>query len=125
MSGRVLRLVCTAAVAAGAVLGPVPAMAVPRPEGPSVSGLLTELQHLYREAEQASEAYNATAEELKKKRAEVAGIDGRLAKARLSLHDSRGVAGRLARQQYQNSSEISSYVRLLLARDPQHALDEG
>ncbi|MGQ4382837.1 NlpC/P60 family protein [Streptomyces sp. SAS_270] len=125
MSGRLLRLVCTAAVAAGVVLAPGPAMAVPEPEGRSVRQLLTDLQRLYREAEQASEAYNATAEKLKEKRAEVAGIDARLTKARLSLHDSRGVAGRLARQQYQNSSEISSYVRLLLARDPQHALDEG
>ena len=125
MSGRLLRLVCTAAVAAGVALAPMPAVGAPEPEGRSVGALLTDLQRLYREAEQASETYNATEEKLKTQRAEVARIDGDLAKARLSLHDSRGVAGRLARQQYQNSSEISSYVRLLLARDPQHALDEG
>jgi cell wall-associated NlpC family hydrolase len=87
--------------------------------------LLTDLQRLYRDAERATETYNATAEKLKKQRGEVARLDGSLAKARLSLRDSRGAAGRLARQQYQSSGEISSYVRLLLARDPQHALDQG
>ncbi|OSC71323.1 hypothetical protein B5181_06935 [Streptomyces sp. 4F] len=52
-------------------------------------------------------------------------LDAELARTRLSLHDSRGAAGRLARQQYQNSSNLSPYLRLLLARDPQHALDQG
>ncbi|WP_327431702.1 C40 family peptidase [Streptomyces sp. NBC_01236] len=136
MSGRLLRLVCTAAVAAGALLAPSPAVAVPDPAPEagaavgapgqrSVTSLLTDLQRLYRDAERATEKYNATAEKLKKQRAEVTRLDTGLAKARLSLHDSRGAAGRLARQQYQSSGEISSYVRLLLARDPQHALDEG
>ncbi|GGX41353.1 C40 family peptidase [Streptomyces fructofermentans] len=141
MSGRLLRLVCTAAIAAGAVLVPAPATtAAPEPVGDtaretdgaaapagerSVAELLGELQRLYREAEKATEASNATEEELKRQRAEVARLNGRLATARLSLQDSRGAAGRLARQQYQGTSEISSYVRLLLARDPQHALDQG
>ncbi|MFI6276211.1 NlpC/P60 family protein [Streptomyces sp. NPDC050988] len=144
MSGRLLRLVCTAAIAAGAVLAPGPAAAVPEPgespvaepggslapgsvpEGePSVAELLTDLQRLYREAEEATETYNATEEKLKRQRTEVARLNGRLSAARLSLQGSRGAAGRLARQQYQGTSEISSYVRLLLARDPQHALDQG
>ncbi|WP_369262104.1 NlpC/P60 family protein [Streptomyces sp. R35] len=136
MSRRLLRLVCTAAVAAGALLAPSPAVAVPDPAPEagaavaepgqrSAASLLTDLQRLYRDTERATEKYNATAEKLKKQRAEVTRLDTGLAKARLSLHDSRGAAGRLARQQYQSSGEISSYVRLLLARDPQHALDEG
>ncbi|MEW2565571.1 NlpC/P60 family protein [Streptomyces sp. NPDC047070] len=141
MSGRLLRLVCTAAIAAGAVLvpapGPVQASAAPDPrDGPApaaerpaaerpVAELLTDLQRLYREAEKATETYNATEERLKRQRAEVAKLTGRLTAARLALHGSRGAAGRLARQQYQGRSEISSYVQLLLARDPQHALDQG
>ncbi|MFE7072131.1 NlpC/P60 family protein [Streptomyces sp. NPDC057620] len=141
MSGRLLRLVCTAAIAAGAVLvpapGPVQASAAPGPrdgtapvaERPAaerpVAELLTDLQRLYREAEKATETYNATEERLKRQRAEVAKLTGRLTAARLALHGSRGAAGRLARQQYQGRSEISSYVQLLLARDPQHALDQG
>lgn len=91
----------------------------------TVAELLTELQRLYRKAEQATEAFNATEEQLKRRQAETGRLDADLVKARLSLYRSRGSAGRLARQQYQGSTDISPYVRLLLARDPQHALDEG
>ncbi|MFI5794665.1 NlpC/P60 family protein [Streptomyces sp. NPDC051677] len=91
----------------------------------AVGVLLGELQRLYREVERGTEAFNATEEQLRRRRAEVGRLDAELARARLSLHDSRGAAGRLARQQYQGSTGISPYVRLLLARDPQHALDQG
>ncbi|WP_186776709.1 C40 family peptidase [Streptomyces salinarius] len=128
MSGRLLRLTCTAALAAGIVLAPVPAAAEPAPaatDDRTVAGLLTDLQRLYREAERATETYNGTEERLRKQRAEVRRLDAELARARTSLHDSRGAAGRLARQQYQNRSDLSPYLRLLLARDPQHAIDQG
>ncbi|QTE00852.1 C40 family peptidase [Streptomyces cyanogenus] len=124
MSGTFLRLACTAAVAAQAVLAPVPAAAEPEPQR-SVAELLTDLQQLYRQTEQATETYNATTEQLERQRAEVARLDGELARARLALQGSRTDAGRLARQQYQNSGGLGPYVRLLLAPDPQHALDEG
>jgi cell wall-associated NlpC family hydrolase len=138
VSGTLLRLVCTVAVTAGAALAlaPAPSVAVPEPGAPpaakapesgdrSVAGLLTEFQRLYREAEKATAAHNTTEEELDRQRAEVTRIDRRLARARLSLDASRSDAGRLARQQYQSHTGISPYVRLLLARDPQHALDQG
>ncbi|MFI6208874.1 NlpC/P60 family protein [Streptomyces sp. NPDC051041] len=124
MSGRLLRLVGTAAAAVIA-LAPVPAAADPGPGDRSLAELLTDLQRLYREAERATERYNATEEKLARQRAEVERLDAELARTRLSLHDSRGAAGRLARQQYQSSTDISPYVRLLLARDPQRALDQG
>ncbi|WP_329503619.1 C40 family peptidase [Streptomyces iakyrus] len=127
MSGKLLRLVCVAATAAGTVLAPVPATAAPQPDAEQrhVADLLTELQKLYRKAEEATEAYNATEEKLKEQRAGTDRLDRALARARLSLHDSRGAAVRLARQQYQSSTDISPYVRLLLARDPQHAIEQG
>ena len=146
MSGRLLRLVCTAAMAAGTLLAPVPALAAPDPspsapsatdsptepaavitqaDEPSVATLLTDLQQLYREAEQATRTYDATAERLKRQRDEVRRLDRQLVRARLALHERRGALGRLARQQYQNSTDISPYVQLLLARDPQHALEQG
>ncbi|WP_313884290.1 coiled-coil domain-containing protein [Streptomyces cynarae] len=96
-----------------------------QPSAPPVARLLTDLQQLYRAAEQATEAYDATTEKLKQRRAEVARLDGQLARTRLDLRSSRVAAGRLARQQYQGSASLSPYVRLLFARDPQHALDEG
>ncbi|GAA3120442.1 NlpC/P60 family protein [Streptomyces echinatus] len=119
-----LRLAGTAVVAAQAVLAPAPAAAAPAPQ-PSVAQLLTGLQRLYHQTEQATETYNATTEKLKRQRAEVARLDGELARARLTLRSGRTDAGRLARQQYQNSGGLGPYVRLLLAPDPQHALDEG
>ncbi|MET8974411.1 NlpC/P60 family protein [Streptomyces sp. NPDC004539] len=125
MSGRLLRLVCTTALAAQVALAPSAAVGVPEPTERPVAELLTELQRLYREAESATEAYNATEERLKAKRGEVARLDTELTRARLALDDSRDTAGRLARQQYQSHTDISPYVRLLLAKDPQHALDEG
>ncbi|MFF6861670.1 NlpC/P60 family protein [Streptomyces sp. ESR1.13] len=128
MSGRLLRRACTAALAAGIALAPVPAAAEPAPGTTgdrTVAGLLTDLQRLYREAERATETYNATEERLRRQRAEVRRLDAELARARHSLSDSRGAAGRLARQQYQSSSGLSPYLRLLLARDPQHAVDQG
>ncbi len=132
MSEMLLRLMCTAALAAGTVLTPLPAAAVPEPGGAaaatgerSVPELLTDLQTLYREAEKATERYNATEEALAEQRAETERLEKALARTRLSLHDSRGAAGRLARQQYQSLSGLSPYVRLLLARDPQRALEQG
>ena len=130
MSGRrrLLRLACTAATTACTLLAPTPATAAPAPHEPqerSTAELLTDLQRLYRETEQATETYNATEEKLRAQRTEVTRLDAALARARLSLHDSRGAAGRLARQQYQSTSGLSPYVRLLLARDPQRALEQG
>jgi hypothetical protein len=112
---------------------PSPAVAVPTlvpsptaaPEARPVSQLLTDFQQLYRKAEQATETYNTTTERLKKQQAEVARLDRQLVRVRLDLQTSRGAAGRLARQQYQGSTEVFPYVRLLLAHDPQHALDAG
>jgi len=130
MSGRLLRWVGTGA-AVGALLATAsPAYSVPEPEPDGtgarpVSELLTDLQELYRKAEESTEAYNATAEKLKEQRAEVTRLNAGLARARASVHAGKGAAGRFARQQYQGTTEISPYVRLLLARDPQQALDQG
>ncbi|MFJ4694979.1 NlpC/P60 family protein [Streptomyces sp. NPDC088766] len=128
MSGRLLRLVCTTALAAQVLLAPGVAAAAPEPptDGErSVADLLTDLQKLYREAERATETYNATEEKLKERRAEADRLAAALARTRLSLQESRGAAGRLASRQYQTSTDLSPYVRLLLARDPQRALDQG
>ena len=128
MSGVLLRLVCSAAVAAGTALAPMPAAAAPDPPAASergAAGLLTELQRLYREAERATEAYHATEERLERQRALAERLQAALARTRNSLHDSRSAAGRLARQQYQNRSDLSPYLRLLLARDAQGVLDQG
>ncbi|MFQ6145520.1 C40 family peptidase [Streptomyces seoulensis] len=98
------------------------------PAGPargSVAELLGRLGVLYREAERAAESYDAAGVALGRQRAEVARVDAALARAREAVGASRAAAGRLARQQYQDGGDLSPYLRLLLARDPQHALQQG
>ncbi|MCI4043975.1 NlpC/P60 family protein [Streptomyces sp. TRM75563] len=96
------------------------------PEAPrSVVALLRELQTRYRAAEEAAENYNATAEKLKRRTAQVKKVNADLAKARAALELSRGDAGRLAREQYQGRTDFSAYLQLLLARDPLRALDQS
>ncbi|MDX3610721.1 MULTISPECIES: NlpC/P60 family protein [Streptomyces] len=100
--------------------------ALAAPEAPrSVVALLRELQTRYQAAEEAGEAYNATAEKLKQRTAQLKEVNADLAKARAALEVSRGDAGRLAREQYRGRTEFSAYLRLLLAHDPQRALDQS
>ncbi|WP_406515192.1 NlpC/P60 family protein [Streptomyces sp. NBC_00873] len=133
MSSRVLRTVCAAALAAAVAASPaVAASADPSSPGASrepratksIAELLTELKKLYQQAEEASEAYNGTTAKLKKRKAEAKKLDTALAVARTELGRSRDDAGRLAREQYQGQSGFSSYVQLMLSRDPEHALDQ-
>ncbi|WP_326738736.1 C40 family peptidase [Streptomyces sp. NBC_01022] len=147
MSGKLLRSLGTAALAAVVVTTPAAAVAAPSPSpspapspgsedpavpaaGPeaapgSVAGLLNQLQRLYQQAEEATETYNGTAAELKKRTAQAKKLDSALVTARLSLSRSHDDAGRLAREQYQGRSDFSSYLQLLLMRAPEHALDQG
>ncbi|WP_405675796.1 NlpC/P60 family protein [Streptomyces sp. NBC_01511] len=129
MPGRVLRSVCTAALAVlAAVPCAAPAGAEPAPGGDGaprgVAELLTDLRKLYQQAEEATEAYNATEVKLTAQQAAAKKVGAGLTGAREALVRSRAEAGRLARQQYQGTSELSSYVQLLLSDDPQHALDQ-
>ncbi|WP_419997755.1 C40 family peptidase [Streptomyces boninensis] len=124
-----LRYACAAVVTASMLTLPPPAAAAPEPEGPegqaqTLGAVLGRLQKLYADSESATDAYNTAAEELKAQRKEVRSLDRRLTKARKDLTVSRRQAGLIAREQYQNGT-FSPYVRLLLARDPQAALDQG
>lgn len=92
---------------------------------PGTAGVLTRLRELYRRAEAARETYRSTEDALRTQRTETARLNKALAEARGALALSRAEAGRIAREQYQGTSELSSYLELLLARDPQRALDQG
>ncbi|MFB7912832.1 NlpC/P60 family protein [Streptomyces sp. NPDC056061] len=139
MPGGVLRGACTAALVT-AVMSPS-AFAAPADPGPSansagkpppaapapprsVAPLLTELQKLYQQAEEATEAYNGTAAELKKRTAEAKRLGVSLTAARTALSAGRDAAGQLAREQYRGRSDFSAYARLLLAPDPEHLMDQ-
>ncbi|WP_137993360.1 C40 family peptidase [Streptomyces vilmorinianum] len=101
---------------------------LPPSGGDSVVTLLTRLRTLYRQAEQATETYNATDEALRLQTADTKKVTAALTAAREALAQGRNEAGRLAREQYQGratTSAFSPYLRLLLAEDPRHALDQG
>lgn len=90
-----------------------------------VGVLLTRLQDLYRKAEQASEAYNATEVALKARQEEERRLTAELGKARTALTAERALAGRLAREQYQHArGGLSPYLRMLLTGDLRHASDQ-
>ncbi|MFJ4923532.1 coiled-coil domain-containing protein [Streptomyces sp. NPDC088725] len=91
----------------------------------SVADLLTDLHRLYQQAEEATKAFDATAERLAEQTAATKRLGVGLTDARNALIRSREDAGRLARAQYQGQSGLSGYLTLLLARDPQQALDQG
>ena len=126
MPGRVVGLVCAAAVTAAALVPAAPAAtpaAPTRPADRSVAGLLTQLKTLYRKAEEATEAYDATKEKLRKQRVKTRDLTVDLARSRTELSDSRDDVGRLARQQYQGHTQISTYSFLLtlLSQDREDA----
>ncbi|CAM5576410.1 NlpC/P60 domain-containing protein OS=Streptomyces antimycoticus OX=68175 GN=SANT12839_063490 PE=3 SV=1 [Streptomyces antimycoticus] len=132
MSGRIVGSVCAATITATAALVPaVPAAtasaAPSRPADRSVSELLTQLKTLYRKAEEATETYNATEEKLREQRTRTRELTAELVHARTELADSHDDAGRLARQQYQGHSTLSSYAFLLtlLTPHPDSATDEA
>ncbi|MFJ4869478.1 NlpC/P60 family protein [Streptomyces sp. NPDC088757] len=99
------------------------AAALAPPGGTSVTGLLTRLRTLYRQTEEATERYNATEEALKLRTADAKGLAARLTTARAALDRERAEAGRIAREQYQGRSELSSYLDVLFAPDPRAAMD--
>ncbi|MFF4326597.1 NlpC/P60 family protein [Streptomyces sp. NPDC001591] len=117
---RLIRLGCLAAVVVAAAGPPPAARAEP------VGELLTRLQGLYQQAEEAAEAYNAAEAALKDRQAEQERLGSALGRARSSLDAERATAGRLAREQYQGvrAGGLSPYLRMLLSGDPQQALDQ-
>ncbi|MER5204379.1 C40 family peptidase [Streptomyces sp. NPDC002825] len=163
MSRRLLRTVCTGALAATTALtGVLPAAgaapdppadppveapvaraepeatppaeddasALPPPGGDSVGALLTRLRTLFQQTEEATERYNAAEEKLKLQAADTKKVTARLTAARTALAQGRAAAGRIARDQYQGRSGLTSFssfssLRLLFATDPRSALDEG
>ncbi|MEU3709690.1 C40 family peptidase [Streptomyces catenulae] len=104
-----------------------PAPDTSAPGGDSPAALLRRLQALYRSAEESTEAYNATQEDLKATQARATALDAQLQQARARLAGARADAGRLARQQYQGGgpATLAQYVRVLLADDPEQAMDRS
>ncbi|MFE5796040.1 NlpC/P60 family protein [Streptomyces sp. NPDC056503] len=99
------------------------AAALPPSGGDSVAALLARLRTLYRQAEEATERFNAAEERLRVQQAEGRRVAAGLESARAALARGRAEAGRLAREQYQGRTSYAAPLRLLFAPDPQSALD--
>ncbi|MBH5336975.1 C40 family peptidase [Streptomyces pactum] len=125
MSGRIARIVCTASLAAAALTAPPPAGAAADPvaDRPPVSELLTRMRTLYVQAEEATEAYNATEERLRAERKRSGRLDRELRRARGDLAAGRATAGRIAREQYRDTVGLSATVRSVLSGDPRRVSD--
>lgn len=146
---RLLRAACVAAVLASA--GPFPAaraaqVAPAVPAAPDIPGtpgapesltapaapapaepvgvLLSRLQGLYQQAEQATEAYNAAESALTARQGDERRLSTELGKARNAVSEAQVTTGKLAREQYKAGRGFSPYARMLLAGDPQGALDQ-
>ncbi|MET9882610.1 NlpC/P60 family protein [Streptomyces sp. NPDC006430] len=90
----------------------------------SVGALLAQLQGLYRRAEEAAEAYNATEVALKAAQDKERRLSGKLGKTRNALGAAKATTGRMAREQYQGARGFSPYARMLLTGDLQAAQDQ-
>ncbi|MFJ9346343.1 NlpC/P60 family protein [Streptomyces sp. NPDC101237] len=104
--------------AAAAALGAVPAHAAPK--GPTRA----EVDRLYQQAEEATEAYNKADERAGVLRREVNDSQDRIARRQQSVNTMREALGSLAGAQYR-SGGIDPTVALLFADDPQEYLDRA
>ncbi|MFJ8153053.1 NlpC/P60 family protein [Streptomyces sp. NPDC094468] len=104
--------------AAAAALGAVPAHAAPK--GPTRA----EVDRLYQQAEEATEAYNRADERAGVLRREVNDAQDRIARRQQSVNTLREALGSLAGAQYR-SGGIDPTVALLFSDDPQEYLDRA
>ncbi|MEV6761141.1 NlpC/P60 family protein [Streptomyces sp. NPDC051105] len=104
--------------AAAAALGAVPASAAPN------GSTRAEVDRLYREAEEATEAYNKADERAGALRHEVNDSQDRIARQQQRINAMREALGSLAGAQYR-SGGIDPTVALLFSDDPEEYLDRA
>ncbi len=107
-------------LAGSAVLATSSATAAPRP---TVGEVQRKIDDLHRQAEQASEAYNDTREELKSVSVRLKAANAKLARQRTELAKARAKLGQLASETYRRG-ELSA-LDLMLGDDPDSALAQA
>ncbi|MGW0585553.1 NlpC/P60 family protein [Streptomyces sp. NPDC002920] len=116
-AGRALCALSAAAVALGA-LSAVPAAAAPHDD------TRAEVDRLYDEAEQATEAFNKAGERVGTLRREVGGAQDRIARQQARINELREELGSLAGAQYR-SGGLDPSLELLFSDDPDDYLDKA
>ncbi|MFG2680499.1 NlpC/P60 family protein [Streptomyces sp. NPDC048392] len=119
----------TAALVCALVLLPGPGYAAPNEPGPhddqSIEDIRTELDGLYREAEVATEAYNAANVKAAKQEKRLTSLREDLTRAEKRVKNLRDLAGAAARTQYRGGDLAATGIQLLLGDHPDQALDEA
>lgn len=126
---RLLSRSATAALVCAILLSPGPGYAAPTDPGPqddkSIEDIRAELDGLYREAEVATEAYNAANEKAAKQEKRLTTLRKDLTRAEKRVKDLRDLAGAAARTQYRGGDLAATGIQLLLGDHPDQALDEA
>ncbi|MFD8537401.1 C40 family peptidase [Streptomyces rubrogriseus] len=119
----------TAALVCAIILLPGPGYAAPGEPDPhtdkSIEDIRDELDGLYREAEVATEAYNAANEKAAKQEKRLTTLRKDLTRAEKRVKDLRDLAGAAARTQYRGGDLAATGIQLLLGDHPEQALDEA
>lgn len=128
--GRRLRSRAATAVFVCAItLLPGPSYATPGEPDPrndqSIEDIHDELNGLYRQAEVATEAYDAAGVKAAEQEKRLASLHKDLARTEGRLDDLRDLAGAAARTQYRGGNLDSTGIQLLLGDHPEHALDDA
>ncbi|MCX5390218.1 NlpC/P60 family protein [Streptomyces sp. NBC_00094] len=118
---RVTVLTAAAAATAAASLGAVPASADP---GPTPAATRATVDHLFEEAEKATEGYNRADEKTDALRRTVSRARDGLARGQERINHMRGALGSVAGAQYR-SGGIDPALALLLSSDPDTYLDRA
>ncbi|MFJ5838678.1 NlpC/P60 family protein [Streptomyces shenzhenensis] len=116
--GATVLCVLSATAAALGAAGAAPASAAPNGEGPA------EVDRLYEEAENATEAYNKADEQAGKLREQVREAQDHIARQQQRINTMREELGSLAGAQYR-SGGIDPAVALLFSTDPGDYLDKA
>ncbi|WP_030186936.1 C40 family peptidase [Streptomyces violaceorubidus] len=126
---RMLGRGATTVLVCAILLSPGPGYAAPgEPDprgGESIEDIRAELDGLYREAEVATEAYNAANEKATKQEKRLTSLRKDLTRAEKRVKNLRELAGAAARTQYRGGDLAATGIQLLLGDHPEHALDEA
>ncbi|WP_371537395.1 NlpC/P60 family protein [Streptomyces sp. NBC_01023] len=118
-----------AALVCAIALIPGPSYAAPNDPGPgndsSIERIRTELDGLYRQAEVATEAYDAANEKATKQTKRLASLQTELARAEGRVNDLNDLVGAAARTQYRGGFLASTGIQLLLGDHADQALNEA
>lgn len=113
----------TAALTSFALLSQT-AQAAPDDGRPSLEEVEKKVDDLYRQAESATEKYNASREKAAKQRKKVDGLLDDVAKRAQKLNDARERLGAFAAAQYRTGTGLSDTATFLLAETPQEVFDQ-